>query len=206
VHEPERSLSDILALGARPALYLLARLALLSGTFSRSQRPSRKNGRRRWTSSRPRTGLEAPTPRQEIAIIVARRWWPARGGDVLSWRDLPRDPEKHGASLTTLGVALFFAIAHVTSTFLPIFLIGLVVTYARAASGSLLPRTHRARHLQRHVGAGQLPRRADLSAASDNPSPTWIAAGLAATVAPRCLSCDPIRSATSAPLAALDVS
>jgi membrane protease YdiL (CAAX protease family) len=47
---------------------------------------------------------------------------------------------EHTAALTVIGTALFFALSHLSArNLVPVFAIGLVLSHARAASGSLLP-------------------------------------------------------------------
>jgi len=90
----------------------------------------------------------------------------------------------HGARITVVGVALFFATAHMdVRHFLPIFLIGLVVTYARAASGSLIPGllVHATFNATSVLGSFGEP--ADLAPAGRVIAPAWALAGLAGTAA-----------------------
>ena len=145
VHAPDRSLRDVLAL--RPTnwgLYLLAAGLgfLLEGPFTSVADLIE----RRWPPSADELAaraqaFDAPTLTKKIAVVIAAAIVGPLVEEMFFRGGLYRGIRRgHSALLTTLGVALFFAFAHLEwRHFVPIFLIGLVITYARAASGSLLP-------------------------------------------------------------------
>lgn len=145
IHESERPLRD--ALGLRrtpPSLFLLGALA-----GAALQLPCTRIDQlieHRWPRSENdlnalAQAFAAPTAGHKIALLLAAAFVGPLVEELFFRGAIFRGVRRgHDAITSVVGVAVLFAAAHVDARiFLPVFAVGLVLTFARAVSGSLWP-------------------------------------------------------------------
>jgi CAAX protease family protein len=147
VHEPSRALSDALAL--RPTRFSLCALAALMGMSS--QIPFNRLAEvieKRFPASAEDISAQAelfaaPTPFRKVMLVVAVGAIGPLVEELFFRGGLFRGIRRaHGAALSVVGVAVFFAAVHigpVPLALVPVFLVGLILGDLRQASGSLWP-------------------------------------------------------------------
>jgi len=145
VYEPDKRLRDVFAL--RRADASLCAVAALTGVAL--QFPASAIGaliERHWPYSSAELlaraqHLEAITPGQQIAVFVGVCLVGPLVEELFFRGALFRGlRQRNTPGMTTFGVSAFFALAHQDGrVFLPILLVGLVMTHLRSLSGSLLP-------------------------------------------------------------------
>lgn len=219
VYEPERALSDVLAV-RRTSAALCAAAVLLGLAIQVPATALAAAIERRWPHSATELAaqaaqLAADTPGRRagvvLAVVVAGPLVEEMFFRGVLFRGLRL---RHPRGLATIGVATFFALAHEDARyFAPILLVGLAITHLRALSGSLLPGllvhgAFNAASLIPALGGSMEPQ----DAAVPVPRPLLVA-GLAATatmllvcqaIANRSARCALAREADEAPPPALD--
>jgi membrane protease YdiL (CAAX protease family) len=145
VHDPDRTLSDVLGLRKTRVSLCLVAAALgpvLYGPLTAfANAIDRQFPRPEAELENMRNLLDAPALHQKIALVVAVGLFGPFIEEIFFRGGLMRNLRRaHPSGLTLLGTSLLFAAAHLDPRFFfPVFLGGLAMGYVRILSGSIWP-------------------------------------------------------------------